>query len=94
MAKSLQILVWSAVSLLGALALGTIALHRGEEINAMWLVVAAICAYALGYRFYSKFVSAKVLAAGGSYETSRYDETNVPGDAPHDSGRSVGKLGR
>jgi carbon starvation protein len=62
MAKSLQILVWSAVSLLGALALGTIALHRGEEINAMWLVVAAICAYALGYRFYSKFVSAKVLA--------------------------------
>ena len=62
MAKSLQILVWSAVSLLGALALGTIALHRGEEINAMWLVVAAICAYALGYRFYSQFVSAKVLA--------------------------------
>src|SRR5271169_2084428 len=62
MAKSLQILVWSAVSLLGALALGTIALHRGEEINAMWLVVAAICAYALGYRFYSNFVSAKVLA--------------------------------
>src|SRR5580700_4898645 len=61
MAKSLQILVWSAVSLLGALALGTIALHRGEEINAMWLVVAAICAYALGYRFYSSFISAKVL---------------------------------
>ena len=48
--------------MLGALALGTIALHRGEQINAMWLVVAAFCSYALGYRFYSKFVSAKVLA--------------------------------
>ena len=39
-----------------------IALHRGEQINAMWLVVAAFCSYALGYRFYSKFIAAKVLA--------------------------------
>ena len=62
MKKSITILAWLGVSILGALALGTIALHRGEEINAMWLVVAAFCAYALGYRFYSKFVSAKVLA--------------------------------
>src|SRR5580693_9025089 len=62
MKKSISILVWLGVSILGALALGTIALHRGEEINAMWLVVAAFCAYALGYRFYSKFVSAKMLA--------------------------------
>ena len=35
---------------------------RGEQINAMWLVVAAVCSYALGYRFYSKFIAAKVLA--------------------------------
>ncbi|HXR18202.1 MAG TPA: carbon starvation CstA family protein [Terriglobales bacterium] len=62
MTKSPQILAWSAVSLLGALAVGTIALHRGEQINAMWLVVAAVCSYTVGYRFYSKFVSAKVLA--------------------------------
>src|SRR5580658_9587924 len=62
MKKSIRIVVWLGVSILGGLALGTIALHRGEEINAMWLVVAAFCAYALGYRFYSKFVSAKVLA--------------------------------
>jgi carbon starvation protein len=47
---------------LGALALATIALHRGEQINALWLVAAAVCTYALGYRFYSKFVAAKVLA--------------------------------
>jgi carbon starvation protein len=55
-------LVWIAVGGLGALALATLALHRGEAINAMWLVVAAVCSYALGYRFYSKFVAAKVLA--------------------------------
>jgi len=61
MTKSIRILAWLGVAVLGALALGTIALHRGEQINAMWLVVAAFCAYALGYRFYSKFISAKVL---------------------------------
>jgi len=48
--------------LAGLLAVATIALHRGEQINAMWLVVAAVCTYALGYRFYSKFIAAKVLA--------------------------------
>ena len=54
--------MWFSIGVLGALAVGTIALHRGEQINAMWLVVAAVCSYAVGYRFYSKFVSAKVLA--------------------------------
>jgi carbon starvation protein len=62
MTKPLRALVWLVVATLGALALGTIALHRGEAINAMWLVVAAFCSYALGYRFYSKFISAKLLA--------------------------------
>ena len=54
-------LVWIAVAALGAVALATLALHRGEAISAMWLVTAALCSYALGYRFYSKFVAAKVL---------------------------------
>jgi carbon starvation protein len=62
MSKFLRIVVWLGISVLGALALGTIALHRGEQISAMWLVLAAVCTYALGYRFYSKFVAAKVLA--------------------------------
>src|SRR4029077_12917092 len=57
-----KILIWLAVAAVGALALATIALRRHEPISAMWLVVAAVCSYALGYRFYSKFVAAKVLA--------------------------------
>ena len=62
MPKFLRILLWIAVSLLGAFALATIALHRGEQINALWLVVAAVSTYAVGYRFYSSFIAAKVLA--------------------------------
>src|SRR6266704_3030307 len=61
MKSRLQAPIWIAIAALGALALATIALHRGEQINALWLVTAAICSYALGYRFYSKFIAAKVL---------------------------------
>jgi carbon starvation protein len=57
-----RFVVWMAVAVLGALAVATIALHRGEQINALWLVTAAVCCYALGYRFYSNFIAAKVLA--------------------------------
>jgi carbon starvation protein len=62
MPKFLRSLLWIAVAVTGALAVATIAVHRGEPINAMWLVMAALCTYALGYRFYSKFIAAKVLA--------------------------------
>ena len=58
----LRPLLWIGIAILGALAIATIALHRGEQINALWLVTAAVCTYALGYRFYSKFIAAKVLA--------------------------------
>ncbi len=58
----LRIVIWTAIALLGALAVAGIALRRGEPINAMWFVVAAGCTYAIGYRFYSKFIAAKVLA--------------------------------
>src|SRR5215468_4129319 len=61
MRRITKFLLWGAIAVAGALALATIALHRGEAINAMWLVVAALCTYALGYRFYSKFIAAKVL---------------------------------
>src|ERR1039458_5801608 len=62
MNKAVSIFAWVTVGLLGAAAVAVIALHRGEPINALWLVVAATCCYALGYRFYSKFIAAKILA--------------------------------
>ena len=62
MNKSLWALVWGLVGLVGAAAVSMVAVHRGEPINALWLVVAATCCYALGYRFYSKFIAAKILA--------------------------------
>jgi len=65
MAKTLKLLGWAALAVLGAIAVGTVATRRGEPINAMWLVVAATCCYALGYRFYSKFIATKVLALDG-----------------------------
>ena len=65
MPKIFRVVIWIGIAVLGAFALATIALRRGEQINAMWLVVAAFCTYALGYRFYSKFIAAKVLALDG-----------------------------
>jgi carbon starvation protein len=53
--------LWACVALIGAFAIGGIALHRGETINAMWIIVAAACVYALGYRFYSAWIATRVL---------------------------------
>ena len=54
-------LVWILLALAGALAMGVIATSRGEPINAVWLIVAAGCLYALGYRFYSRFIAYRIL---------------------------------
>jgi carbon starvation protein len=54
-------LTWLLIAVIGATALSMIALHRGETINSFWFVIAAVCVYAIGYRFYSAFVAAKVL---------------------------------
>lgn len=61
MSKALQILVWLAVSALGAGAVAFSAFHQGETINALWLVVAGLCSFAVAYRFYSKWLMTKVL---------------------------------
>src|SRR6476646_7556502 len=58
----LRMALWVAIAALGAVSVATVALRRGEPINALWLVTAALCSYAQGYRFYGKFVAAKVLA--------------------------------
>jgi carbon starvation protein len=60
---------WLAVSVLGAVAVGMIALSRGETINSLWFIVAAVCVYALGFRFYSAFIAARVLALDATRAT-------------------------
>jgi carbon starvation protein len=52
---------WLLVALLGAAAVGGIALNRGEHINALWFITAALCVYALAYRFYAAWIAATVL---------------------------------
>ena len=61
MRSSYRFFLWAFVAFLAVSSLATIALHRGEQINALWLVTAAVCTYALGYRFYGKFIATKVL---------------------------------
>ena len=60
MSKPLQFVVWILVALVGAAAFGVIALQRGESINAAWLITAAVCTYAVAYRFYSRFIAARI----------------------------------
>jgi carbon starvation protein len=55
-------LLWIAVTLLGFASVCVLALSRGEQISALWIVVAGFCAAAVSYRFYSKWLAAKVLA--------------------------------
>ncbi|MCE5233082.1 MAG: carbon starvation CstA family protein [Mizugakiibacter sp.] len=52
---------WAAFAIFGAFCLGTVALHRGETINATWLVAASIATFVIGYRFYSRFIAERVL---------------------------------
>ncbi len=53
-------LVWLLVALVGATGFAMLALSRGEQVNAVWLVLAAVSCYAISYRFYSKFIAEKV----------------------------------
>jgi carbon starvation protein len=57
----LKKLVWVLVALLGVGALSVIAISRGETINALWLITAAVCIYAIGYRFYAAWIATKIL---------------------------------
>jgi carbon starvation protein len=60
--KILGHLFWVAVAVGAAFCLGGIAINRGEHINSIWLVLASACTYALGFRFYAKFIAARVMA--------------------------------
>src|SRR5215472_518442 len=62
MNKFLGFLLWGAIAILAAISLGAIAIYRGEHIDSIWLVLAAVCTYAVGYRFYAKFIAARVMS--------------------------------
>ena len=61
MNNSGKYLIWALLSVIGAFALGYIALNRGEQINALWIVVAAVCVYLIAYRFYGLYIAKNVL---------------------------------
>ena len=73
-----RISIWVIVALLGAGALGRIAFDRGESLNAIWFVVAALCCYLVAYRLYSAFVAARLLAL---------DDTRATPSERNDDGR-------
>ncbi len=57
----MKFLLWLAISLLGAAAVAVAAFQRSEPVNALWLVIAGVCTFAISYRFYSAWLMAKVL---------------------------------
>ena len=60
---------WAALAIVGACALGVIALSRGESINALWIVVAAVAVYLIGYRFYGRYIANTVMGLDANRAT-------------------------
>nr|WP_294524842.1 carbon starvation CstA family protein [uncultured Rhodopila sp.] len=65
-------LIWPAVTILGTVSFGIVALARGEPVNAAWLVVAAVCIYVIAYRFYGLFIANKVFRIDPARPTPAY----------------------
>jgi len=65
-------LLWAVIAVLGAVALGVVALRRDEPVNAMWLVIAALCIYTIAYRFYGLWIANTVLGVNGARQTPAY----------------------
>src|SRR5438128_1384539 len=61
MKKTVANIFWILVAVAGAGAYATLALHRGEQLNSAYILIAALCSYAIGYRFYSKWIATRVL---------------------------------
>jgi len=69
MKKLASILLWGLLAAVGALAFARLALGRGESVNAVWLVTAALIVYFIAYRFYSKFIAERVLRLDDTRQT-------------------------
>ena len=63
---------WFMLAVTGALAMAMIGLHHGESIGAIWIVVATVCIYTIAYRFYSQFISRRVLRLDSTRMTPAY----------------------
>ena len=76
MSTAISRLGWLATAIVGAGCLGFVALQRGEAINAIWLVIAAVCIYFVAYRFYGLFIAKSVLGVDGTRATPamRYND--------------------
>ncbi|GGN78345.1 putative carbon starvation protein (CstA) [Streptomyces albiflavescens] len=68
-AKPRTIVIWTLVALVGAAGWSVLALSRGENVSAAWMVAAALGSYAIAYRFYAKFIAHKVLKVDGTRAT-------------------------
>jgi carbon starvation protein len=60
--RPFYLLLWILIGILGTVAYGLVAFHRGEPLNAVWLLAAAGCTYSIAYRFYSKWIAARIMA--------------------------------
>ena len=78
-------LIWFVVAPLGAFAYCVLALHRNEPLNSAYILLAALCSYAIGFRFYSKWIAARVLALN--------DRRATPCEV-HDDGKDFVKTNR
>ncbi len=65
-------LLWAAIIGLGAVSFGIVALKRGESVNAMWLLIAALCIYFIAYRFYALWIANRVLGVNAARQTPAY----------------------
>src|SRR4051794_41870082 len=61
-----SVLIWTAVA---AVAWTVLALARGETVSALWILFAAVCSYAIAYRFYARFITYRVLGADDTRAT-------------------------
>lgn len=80
-----RVILWTLVVTIGAASLGVLAFSRGEQINALWIVVASVCVFAVAYRFHSAWLMAKVLTT---------DDLRATPAVTHEDGRDYVKTNR
>jgi carbon starvation protein len=67
--RHVSVVLWAVLAVVAAGSLGVIALNRGEPVNSLWLVVCSACVFILGFRFYGKFLAARVMVLDNSRAT-------------------------